>query len=282
MNQDDGFERSPTEPYRPKAISLDRERIEATQAYDRSERLCRENDARAFLQSSKEFAAMLAHRIDDERTKQLAIDAAAKDIAEQRTKGAIEPSELGRLVGAAVAKALEQEKLEREQSVANELQTEREAQQQRHDEQLRRLQLEPRQNRHYAELHETHRIVGEEITSDRPAPPEQNNFKNERDERSHLGRSADLGVTHQLVDVELRQRVESTTRQKAEMERTTSGDKARSTTEHVEQKGELSDSRRETDDRARLRQARMQEFGREIEEGFHRELNQDSGRDRGR
>jgi hypothetical protein len=135
---------------------------------------------------------------------------------------------------------------------------------QRPDEELR-LQPESRQGeRYYAELRETHRLVSEEITSSRVVPPERNNFENERDEPSHLGRYDDLETTHQIVDVELRQRDEGTARQTAEIERTTNGDAVRSTTEQVELKGEQSDSKRETDDRARARQVLMREFGREI------------------
>jgi hypothetical protein len=267
----------------------DQNRIASERAYEEQQELRREIAARAFLESTDAVSrGMAAHGIYDERIKTLTTDAAAKDMAKEYSSTLIRPDELTDLIDGALAKALEQERLEREQIIAKELQAEHDTAQQtqqqerRHAEQFQRLQLEPRQNRYFAELHETHRIVGEEIRPDRAVPPEQNNSRNERDERSDLGHNANPGVTHQLVDVALRQREESTTRQRAEMERTTSGDRARSTTEHVERRSELSDSRRETDDRARLRQARMQEFGREIEEGFHRELDQDGGRDRGR
>jgi hypothetical protein len=59
------------------------------------------------------------------------------------------------------------------------------------------------------------------------------------------------------------------------MERATSGDNARSTAEQVKLKGEQSDSKRETDDRAKARLARMQEFGREIAQENERNVTLD-------
>ncbi len=287
MQDDDNFGRSAFESQRSQLSSLE-EQNRFRIFYEKKERDQKEHLAREFLRNSKEFDILLrAHNVEDERIRSFVVEAAAKDIAEQFSKAEIEPKELARLMDAAVGKGLKQEELEREQIVAKELEAEREAteqleqQLQRHDEQWRRLQLEPRQRRYFGELHESHRIVGEEIAADRTAPPEQNNFENEQNERSHLGRYAVLEATRQLLDVELRQREESTARQTAEMERTTSGDSARSAADQVELKGEQTDSRRETDDRSRLRQARARAFGREIEEAFHKEMEQDGGRELG-
>jgi hypothetical protein len=127
MDDDDEFEHSQPHLRTPHAPSLeDQARIAATRAYDEEQTRQRENRARAFLQTSKEFGEMLAaHNVDDERAKKFVIDAAAKTIAEERTKAELEPKELGRLIEAAVKTGLEQEKLERELAVAKDLRAER-------------------------------------------------------------------------------------------------------------------------------------------------------------
>jgi hypothetical protein len=247
-----------------------RNNYESTRRYDQEQLRQREERIKKEY-GPKLLQAIERSGVDDEHIKAIAADALAKNLAAY--VGVPDPIDITRLSTLSILQAYKIEALQHEQLKQQQYE-------QRPDEQSRR-QPEPHQGRYYAELNETHRIVGEEITSARSAPSEQNNFENEQVERSHLGRYADLGVTHQLVDVELSQREEATARQAVEMERTTSSDRSQSTTEKVELKGEQSDRKSETDDRAQTRQARVREFGREIEEQFHRELDQDGGRDRG-
>ena len=184
--------------------------------------------------------------IQDEQLKAIAAQYLAKNIATYT--GTLESRDLTELAQRSLNQAYQFEEQQRQLQQATTQQPE-----QHQNEQLR-LQPEPRQGGYYAELRETHRVVGDELTSDGAVLPKHSNLENERDDRSRLGRYADLDATHQILDVELRQRDESTARQTAEAERTTSGDTARSATELAEPKGEQSDSKRETDDRARAQE----------------------------
>jgi hypothetical protein len=113
----DGFDRD--DPQRSKGLSpsIDRRRpAPSHKIYTEQERKDREQSVRAELENSASFTWMLTARgVVEERTKTLALDIAAKDIADYHAKSkAIEPKELGRLLELAVAKSLEQERLQKE------------------------------------------------------------------------------------------------------------------------------------------------------------------------
>jgi hypothetical protein len=213
--------------------------------------------------------------VQDEHIKALAGDYLVKNIAAH--VGKLDQNVLTELAERATTQAYRFEELQREQLKQEAVQ------QELHRDEQSRLQPEPRQGRYYAELHETHRRVGEEMASERTrqAEPSRQDIQNERIEPRFGGRYAELDEMHHRVEVERSQRAESSQRQTAEVTERSAHSQTHRDAEQVEAKGEQRDSRRETDDRAQQRQARMREFGREIEEGFHNELEQNGGRDRG-
>lgn len=212
----------------------------------------------------------------DEDTRAIAVGYLTKNIAAHI--GTLDAKELSALARISVSQAYKFEELQRTQ-----LQQEAMQKPEQLSNEKTRLQLEPRQGRYYAELNETHRTVREKIEADQAGSQGGNNLEDHQsDRRSHLGRYADLGTTHRLVDLELRQHNESTARQTLEVEQTNCAESGKAVIDQIEPRSEHSDSKRETDDRAVLRQARLREFGYWLEEGFHNQLDQDSGRERGR
>jgi hypothetical protein len=125
MQEDDNLGRSTFEPQQSPPSSLE-EQNKFRISHEKKERLRRESLAREFLQSPQASKAVDAHDLD-ERLRSLTIDAAAKDMAENYSNTLIRPKELTELIEAAVSKAREQERLERERVVAKELQIQREA-----------------------------------------------------------------------------------------------------------------------------------------------------------
>jgi hypothetical protein len=117
--------------------SLSDEQREAARKYDEERRARLEKSAREFLRTDPYFLDRLAdHKVEDERTKELAIGAAARAIAEERTRAELDKRELGRLIEGALDKAFKQAQREREEALKNpersDQQAERTAQNGRH------------------------------------------------------------------------------------------------------------------------------------------------------
>jgi hypothetical protein len=147
--------------------------------------------------------------VQDEHIKSIAADYLAKNIAAY--VGTLEQNVLTKLAEDSAAQAYEFDDLQRDRLKQETTQQ----QKQRRDEQSR-LQREPRQGRYYAELHETHRTVGEEIESARAAQAESP--RNERIEPHHRSRYAELDDTQNRVEVERAQRDGSSPLNRAERE----------------------------------------------------------------
>jgi hypothetical protein len=236
-----------------------------------SKRLERERNARAVLEASHVFSRILAAQgVEDERLKQLVLDAAVKDIAVTYANPNLDPNELGRVLNGrdgtgrdgAIAKAREeQERLEREESLQQAKPVEPS---QQPDDQMTghaTAVVRSRAGREdYADLAETHERV-----------------KAEQQWQAPMLFDPAIEESMQQAGLE-QQRDESAARQLGEMEGANLGATTRADIEQGV--GEQSDSKRETDDRALQRLARMRAFGREIEESMQQAgLEQDGGRE---
>jgi hypothetical protein len=231
--------------------------------------------------------------VQDGETRTIAADYLAKNIA---AAGLVTPDakELHRLADRSIKEAHKFEETQREQRAEQRREAEamladldaflsthkppEQQQQQREPEPERQPEIGERG--YYGYLDNTHRLVDErmaegwyqnDIEAEQIAEP----VEHERDDPTYRGRYAELTPTDQRIDVELRQRDETTARQTAELEQTQSGDSAQSASSGLEQP----ESNREIDDKGLMRQARMRELGHEIEPALHEE--RDQSRDRG-
>lgn len=125
MDDEDGFEHLPSRPVKPHTPSRDEQiKIAAARQYDDEQRYRREQAARAFLQSDPMVSSLIAGHDQmepiDDRTKQLAVDFAAKTMAIKYFGTNLLPKQLIALVDEGVTKAREHEAMEREQALAKE------------------------------------------------------------------------------------------------------------------------------------------------------------------
>jgi hypothetical protein len=227
----------------------------------------------------------------DPHTRAVAVGYLTKNMAAH--PGLLDQKEINALAKESLREAYKFEEMQREQLAAQRREAEamlaeldaflsthkppEQQQEQREPEPERQPEIGER--RYYGYLDNTHRLVDErmaegwyqnDIEAEQIAEP----VEHERDDPTYRGRYAELEPTDQRVDVGLRQRDETTVRQTAELEQTTRDDGAQSSASQIEQ----ANSNREMSDKTIARQARMRDFGHEIEEGLHNELDQNGDR----
>jgi hypothetical protein len=298
----DGYERRP--PHAPGPLSHDEEhRVAAARNEAERRRSFLEQKARNELQQSAHFTQRLsAHQIEDEQTKELILDAAARDVAQHLTTvQQLHPTDVGRLIEGAIAEGLvEKERLDREQRKAHiqqlgspaspSEQTQREQPEHQSAERLAQPEARGQWPGKYRELDELSGERADELTpqqaeeGDKQPTPDINpvELSNERagevmrqpEEESDKRRAPDVNpveLSNQRADEIARQQADESTKRQTltpespgQRREPTDEEHKAASIEQTDRKLDRSDRNEVTDDLARRRDALMRKFGHEF------------------